>query len=126
MPAISFQKQFAEPIRLGQKTTTIRQIRKGRPIRVGDTLHFFTGMRTKRCERIGTARCVSVTPIEIFPDTGEITLNGMPCARETIEALVHRDGFTSAKDFFAFFESKYGNDPGPMVLISWETLENGC
>ena len=124
MPAISFQNQFAEPIRLGEKTTTIRQIRRGRPIRVGDTLHLFTGMRTRACERIGTTRCVSVTPIDIFPDTGEITLNGMPCSQETVDQIVHRDGFASAKDFFAFFESKYGNDPGPMLLIEWKPLEN--
>ncbi len=120
MPALGYKKQFAQPIRDGWKRTTIRQERKKNPIRVGDTLHMFTGMRTKQCEKIGMYRCKSVRPIIIEPKKKFITLDGHPCSELAIQGIVHGDGFSSVDAFFAFFEQNYGATPPPMVLIGFE------
>lgn len=41
----------------GSKEMTIRALRK-RPIKVGDKLHLFSGLRTKNCERLKEADCL--------------------------------------------------------------------
>ena len=47
------------------KRQTIRAVRKV-PIKVGDALHLFTGMRTPKCRRLGAAICVSAWPVTIW------------------------------------------------------------
>lgn len=122
MPALGFKKQFTKPIRDGLKHTTIRVERKKNPIRVGDILHMYTGMRTKQCEKIGVYRCTSVRPIVIYPKDKFITLDGYPCSKLSIQDIVHTDGFSNIADFFAFFDENYGVTPPPMVLIGFEPV----
>ena len=64
MPALNFQEQFAAAVESGEKRQTIRSERK-RPIKVGDTLYLYTGMRTKRCRKLGSAGCVGIEEIRI-------------------------------------------------------------
>ena len=56
MPALSFRPRFVQPILYGVKDQTIRMPRKA-PIKVGDTLPPFTGMRTKTCKEIAAVTC---------------------------------------------------------------------
>ena len=83
MPALNFQKQFADAVESGlfdlrgeprpdrligvrPKLQTIRLYRKDeRDPKPGQTLYHFTGMRTKQCRRLGEAECTSVMPVEI-------------------------------------------------------------
>jgi len=55
MPALNFQSRFADLVASGKKRQTIRPVRR-HPIKAGDLLHLFTGMRTKRCKRLPSAR----------------------------------------------------------------------
>lgn len=69
MVALSFQKQFRAPILAGTKRHTIRGERKV-PIRPGQALQLYTGMRTRFCAKIGDAVCKSVRSIMIvLPDS---------------------------------------------------------
>lgn len=122
MPAYNFKTQFAEPIRIGQKRTTIRPYRVSRPTRIGDTLYLFTGMRTQHCERLGAYRCLRVLPIAIDPIRQTITLAGSTLALWEILNLAQEDGFQNPSQFFEFFLKVYGQKPPRMELISWEPL----
>jgi hypothetical protein len=66
MPALNFRPQFADLVSSGQKTQTIRQVRKC-PIKVGDTLWLYTGMRTKQCRLLADAVVTDVQGIQIIP-----------------------------------------------------------
>ena len=48
MPALNFQKRFADLVESGEKCQTIRKCSKdGRDPKVGDTLYLYTGQRPK-------------------------------------------------------------------------------
>jgi hypothetical protein len=64
MPSLNFKAQFAESVESGSKKQTIRANRK-HPIRIGDTLYLFTGMRTRNCRRLGEATAKMVRDITI-------------------------------------------------------------
>jgi hypothetical protein len=70
MPAFNYKKQFAELVATGRKRQTIRAMRK-RPIKVGDKLYHFTGMRTKQCSQLlpEPTICVSVWTIWIYKNS---------------------------------------------------------
>ena len=123
MVAISFQKRFAPPIIAGDKRQTIRAERK-RPIRPGQLLHLFTGMRTKHCRRIGVATCTAVLPIwiDFVMDTVTIFKRPMLSEMAALDTFAVRDGFRDWRDMHAFWQPK---DEGVLsfhgVLIEWDT-----
>lgn len=139
MPSLNFQKQFVPLIESGQKRQTIRPVRKN-PIKVGDTLYLFTGLRTKGCKRIiidplnlgekdfqelnYAVICKSVETIKIFYSklTGkeiQIALNGEVLSFNEKITLIVKDGFIKDyNDFEYFFEANY-NLPFEGALIKW-------
>ena len=66
MPLIGFKKEFADLVESGAKRQTIRAPRK-RPIKVGDTLYLYTGLRTKQCRKLGEGRCYQVIRVDLGP-----------------------------------------------------------
>lgn len=75
MPALNFQPRFAKMVENGTKRQTIRALRKdGRDPKLGDMIHLYTGMRTKKCRRLRTNYCTSVTPIHM---TGNVIVMAM-------------------------------------------------
>lgn len=115
MPAINFKKQFAELIESGEKRQTIRPLRK-RPIKPGETLFLYTGLRTKQSRKLKEVVCKNVSPVIIGP--GWIELNErMLDMKETYE-VARRDGFIKLLSFFNFFRKQYGS-PFYGVLIQW-------
>jgi len=108
MPALNFKAQFAEEVEEGRKRQTIR-LRRKKPIRVGDRLFLFAGMRTKQCRRLraGTeAYCQSTEPIEIR--NGRVMVNGRGLTLFEIWRLAKADGFETPEAFFSFFRNQYG------------------
>lgn len=116
MPALNFREEFVEAIISGEKRQTIRPVRKN-PIRAGDTLYIYTGMRTKNCRKVSTVRCVSVDSIEIHP--GLIRLNGAMVFPHKLDEFIKADGFDRRYKFFEFFKLQYGL-PFRGVVIRWE------
>lgn len=121
MPALNFTAEFAALIENGEKTQTIRQVHKKRPIKEGDILHLYTGMRGPKCRKLQTVICRKVRQFAI-DENGQFWLSAMPIsARDSFAEL---DGFRSeefrgAEDkMLEFFRKQYGL-PFYGVLIRW-------
>jgi len=116
MPALNFQERFATPVQNGQKRQTIRRIWK-RPIKAGDTLYLYTGMRTHKC------RCLR--KIEICKSTEEIEIRWnlvvfypIGYLQWDLNRFAKYDGFNNWIEMRNWFDKKYGL-PFRGVLIEW-------
>lgn len=118
MPILNFQKCYAAAVENGSKSSTIRRKRKI-PIKARDTLHLYTGLRTRYSRRLGIATCLSVKPIAIH-QTGDIRINGVLLDPADESDLIRADGFSGKADFMDYF----GRDGFPFEgdLISWGRL----
>lgn len=117
MPALNFKACFCELVETGTKTQTIRRKRK-HPIRIGDRLVLYTGMRTKQCRKLLEATCSMEREIRITE--GGVKIDGVSLPRVAVENLAQQDGFASVDQFRAFFRSNYGL-PFSGQLIEWHT-----
>lgn len=128
MPAINFKKQFADAIREGSKGQTIRKRRKY-PIKVGDSLTLYTGMRTKKCELLQMTTCTRIRKVLIEEVMDHLTdasdalgyrvfVDGKLLNRKQGTALASVDGFKSLDEFIEFFKRQYGF-PLTAELIEW-------
>jgi len=115
MPALNYRAVFVTPVECGWKRQTIRRVRK-RPIRAGDTLYHYTGMRTARCRLLREDPCLCVLPIRITD--GEVAIDGRPLGYGERRLLAARDGFPSIDCFLAFFRGQYGL-PFEGEIIYW-------
>lgn len=115
MPALNFSEQFADRVESGTKQQTIRRKRK-HPIKYGDTLYLYTGMRTKDCRKLGEGECHVTRSIRI--KGGRVWLDGLRLSDREAFLLADADGFDGLDAFFAWFESHYGPD-FEGVLICW-------
>src|ERR1700677_4941422 len=98
MPLLNFQPQFVDPIRAKRKMHTIRADRKI-PIKVGDKLYLYSGLRHKGAFRIldQPVRCTRVQGIEI-KEIGTVKfvfVDGETLMPEECETLAKADGFDS-------------------------------
>lgn len=116
MPAYSFKPRFRTPILAGEKRQTIRA-KRARATKVGDTLHLFCGMRTKRCEKLGTAVCTRVEDIAIYE--WSVRIDGRILFVIECERLARRDGF---KTFAQMMEFWKGRLPFRGDIIHWKEL----
>ncbi len=121
MPALNFQARFADPVETHAKRQTIRRVWK-RPIKVGDTLYLYTGMRTKQCRKLRMVLCLDYRPITINEhsislltdlETLEIWPEGW-----SLKWFARMDGFDSWEEMRDFFKERYGL-PFEGVLITW-------
>ena len=102
MPAYNFQSQFVPMILDGSKIHTIRK-RRRHPTKEGDLLWLYTGMRTKKCRLIIDTNCKKIAPIVIYPDLGQVRLEGRLLPLNEMMHFAVRDGFANYMEFFAFF-----------------------
>lgn len=135
MPGIDFKKRFAEQVKAGEKTQTIRK-RRTPPIKEGDHLTLWSGMRTKNCLPLGDATCTKIEPIKLILERHEIwlwdeTSEMVDHEGETIgtfrlalpdeaDQFAKTDGFDSLPEFFEFFKH-YPDDVlhFKLVVIHW-------
>lgn len=126
MVAYSFKARFIAPIQDRTKRQTIRNTRK-RHARVGETLQLYSGMRTKFCKLIGTAKCIGVSDIRLDFDERRVehaSGHALTTEAET-DAFAQTDGFADWRAMEAFWAKEH---PGVRqfsgVLIVWgPTLE---
>jgi hypothetical protein len=116
MVAINFTV-FQDKILTGAKRQTIRQTARCRP---GDTLHLYTGLRTKQCRLLGTAICTRVEPVQITetPVRAIILNNRRTLRGAAANGFAAADGFDSLDDLLGFFRDKY-RLPFSGMVISW-------
>jgi hypothetical protein len=113
MALINFSERFAEMVRVKVKRQTIRPPRK-RPVKIGETIHLYAGLWTKRARKLGTARCCDYQKITIRHEGIEFVFGFCPKPNE----LAHGDGFLNWEDMRNWFKDKYGL-PFHGVLIRW-------
>ena len=120
MPALNFQERFAKAVSDEVKRQTIRRVWK-RPIKPGDTLCLYTGMRTKNCDGIGQHVCKIVKSIRVGENSiyvmGNETLN-VYIARSWLDEFAEADGFRDWPEMHDWFRDRYGL-PFEGVLIEW-------
>lgn len=111
MPALNFQAQFSPGIlamldksyaaRTGfrPKTTTIRSNRTT-PIKKGDTLFLYQGMRSSSCIKLGEAKCHKIQKISITQPglTPAIVLDGETLSQEKAVSVALSDGFDTVEE----------------------------
>ncbi len=127
MPALSYHKQFAPAVEAGQKLQTIRALRKV-PVKLGDTLYHYTGMRTKACRRLGVSTCQSANQIDIIRWKGQrgVFLQDCPGGGQRrlgnieMSVLAITDGFPDVDAFYAWFIANTGHFTGQ--LITWSEI----
>ena len=131
MPAYNFQARFAPLVMSGQKQSTIR----GREAKVGTVAYLFTGMRTKKCVRLGAGRIVRCRPITLgYHQNGVARAKlGYGNVSQTILAeIAALDGFENARELVDWFattykESRVTDDGGRDVFagyqITWELCQ---
>lgn len=117
MPALNFERRFVEAILSGRKTSTLRLPRK-RPIKVGDRLYLYTGMRTKYCRKVMETTTMRVTPItmSLSPSRFEFVADAK---RIDLESLAASEGFDSPADMERWFRRYYFQAEHQMLRIQW-------
>lgn len=118
MPAYNFKEQFVVPIRSGRKRHTIRA-RRRRPTKPGEKIVLYTGMRTKRCQKIAESVCTRVQWIVIGP-RGSIAIDNMVLSADERDRLAYADGFENHKEMIKFWE---GRLPFEGEIIHWRPLD---
>lgn len=129
MPSLSYKSSFVDFVEEGLKAKTgkgkrikrqtIRNFRKV-PIKKGDTLHHFYGMRTKWCRKLGTSLCKSVHQViinhrAVFIDQKEIT------SIDDLNAFAYADGFDDWETMKRWWTLTHGEECLPFTgqLIKW-------
>lgn len=122
MPSLNFKKEFVPGIlamldknykkRTGikPKTTTIRAKRK-RPIKKGDRLFLYSGLRTKYCKKLGETDCLKAeefTITEIQDEKLLIVLDGTLLTEREVQKIAVTDGFHNWQEFVCWFRKNHG------------------
>ncbi|HYD66120.1 hypothetical protein [Azospirillum sp.] len=147
MVAYSFQRRFAEPIRVGlssvslsfdrwPKRQTIRAMGKRRHASPGEIVQLYTGMRTRNCELLGEGRCVgfggvllkwsewpSYCLFDLFEHAPrEFRRVGPLRPIADMDQFARDDGFNDFDDMKAFWFDTHGATTFEGVVIKWEPL----
>lgn len=129
---LAFKKQFVAKIQAGIKKHTIREDKKNR-WKVGNKIHFATGVRTKNYNQFAEGICTLIEPFEIKYEhegsktTAEVFVNNELLGRAvwrncqlisssfSVDVLSTNDGFVKTNDFFEWFDKDFKGK-----LIHWK------
>ena len=123
MPLLNFKPQFVEPIRSGRKHHTIRATR-AIPIKRGDNLYLYTGLRHKGAFRIlaGPVVCTKVQSITIkIAIEDAVEIDGERLSLDECETLARADGFDSWSAMREFWQNTHG-EVKPAGVDQWQTV----
>jgi hypothetical protein len=127
MGLYNFQPRFVKPILSGAKTHTIRAIRV-HPDKPGNTLHLYTGLRTKQAKLLMRVPCVKIEEIAIRIVTVNdrigyqeyrIEIDGAELDADECGALARRDGFPDFKAMMKFWREPKNRLPFKGHIIFW-------
>lgn len=119
MGLYNFQERFVSKILSGEKTHTIRAER-AHPDKPGNTLHLYSGLRTKKAKLLMRALCVKVEEIHIRAVNGwdvSVAIDGVDLDETEREALARRDGFDDFAEMVDFWRSRL---PFHGHIIHWQ------
>lgn len=121
MPILNFNKKFASKVKRGLKTQTIRRFRKF-PIKPGDKLYLYTGLRTKYAKKLREAICIDTEIIRIDHDGIERERRLRKSffhEREALNRFAKSDGFKDWNEMLTWWLKVHGL-PFEGTLISWK------
>jgi hypothetical protein len=126
MGLYNFKARFAPRILDGSKCHTIRPLRD-RSDKPGNTLHLYTGLRTKSARLLKRVECVRIEEITIEhhperfldddPNLFSVTIDGVVLDRGECEAFARRDGFENFADMMEFWS---GRLPFKGQILHWK------
>jgi hypothetical protein len=122
MGLYNFQARFVPFIVDGRKTHTIRA-KRANPDEPGDTLHLYTGLRTKKAKLLMRVPCAKVEPISIYKDHLGVTcirVGSEQLRSDEKEFLAQRDGFKDFSDMMRFWD---GRLPFDGQIIHWKFIQ---
>lgn len=102
---LAFKTQFVLPIRAGKKIHTLREDKKDR-WKVGKTIHFATGVRTKNYKEIRKGIVVSTQKVTMSYKHNNIILifvDGRELLPLEKSEFIFNDGFVNETEFFDWF-----------------------
>ena len=133
MGLYDFKPQFVPFIKSGEKTHTIRSVRK-HPSKPGDTLYLYCGLRRKGAKKIMEAECVKVEDIEIVEliidrdddndeaehiESALVRIDDVELTEDECEQLARRDGFSSFAEMVLFWTKPQKRLPFVGHIIHW-------
>lgn len=122
MALLNFKKRFAPLVESGTKTHTIRAWRK-HPIREGEMLHLYTGLRQKGARLLGRWPCTKAQTITIEARENSapflwICVDGRWLNDDEVFNLLRRDGFAGGPaEAYEFWKDRL---PINGQLIHWD------
>lgn len=116
MPSLNFKPQFVEAIRARTKKHTIRAPRVI-PVKVGDKLFLFSGLRHRGAYRILTEAVICSQIQEIVIGKSDVTIDGQLCSPDECQRLANADGFDDFETMLTFWEGKL---PFTGHIIHWK------
>ena len=122
MALLNFQKRFARSVAEGTKRQSIRAKRKN-PVKRGELLHLYTGLRTAHTKKLGVSYCTQTKPVRIYP-TGDIRISGVLIDPSDEWDLITSDGFRDKGEFLAYFCPEGQTFEGD--VICWGKLSKGA
>jgi hypothetical protein len=121
MALINFSREdFIDAVANGSKHFTIRQLRK-KPIKKGEALQLYTGLRTKYARKLRDAVCKNTWAIKIENKKNEFLfwLNDKQLRLRQLKDISDKIGFDSVDQWIEYFKEKY-KFPFKGQLIEWE------
>lgn len=129
MGLYNFKERFVPFILDGRKQHTIRAVRAN-PDKPGNTLHLYTGLRTKKAKLLMRVPCVKIEEIEFRRDSiippgrpswmrFRIIINDALLHYDEVEAFAKRDGFSSFSEMIVFWKEAERTFPWRGHIIHW-------
>ena len=128
---LGFNEQFVNKILDGSKIHTIR-FDNGNRWKVGNKIHFATGVRTKKYKQFMEGTCIDVQKILITRfncNEFNISIDNKKLSRHQCELLSKKDGFNNLIDFIEWFlplkncSFEYGPHTWSGRLIHWTNFK---
>lgn len=120
MPILNFKAEFAQLVQAGVKKQTIRAKRKY-PVKVGDRLYLYTGLRTKYANKLKETVCTGVFDL-VIAKKYDIYVDGAVMFESMKESFAYADGFGGLdpwENMIRFFRRNHGL-PFHGDLILWD------
>lgn len=120
MGLYNFKKRFAPFVTDGTKRHTIRA-KRVHPDKVGNTVHLYSGLRTRHAKLLGRSTCVRMEEINIS-ESQQVFVDGEELSLSEKNALAFCDGFRSrgiARAFEEMMEFWKGRLPFAGHIIHW-------
>lgn len=105
MGLYGFKPQFVRHILAGTKRHTIRHLRRY-PDKPGNTLHLYSGLRTKKAKLIMRVRCTRIQEFTM-DENHTVWIDGVVLSESETQRLARADGFSNFHEMVKFWDAEH-------------------